>query len=213
MWSGITPRFAPRSWDARLGARRAVQLAKQASCNDAVRPNPPVQIGEVISDHILSKNCAVGPARVGHWLRVRAGRKLRFQTCLRKFGRPKQASLVTRLRLPGCVRGRWVGATTTLATARQEKQRQSRCQRPVLHRPFDALRSYRPANPAPLAGVASRCSIHKSDRLLGTNDIEMQCHENPALAAARACEFKNLPWHRQWLLAEISSAPARPTIW
>ena len=24
MWSGITPRFAPRSWDARLGARRAV---------------------------------------------------------------------------------------------------------------------------------------------------------------------------------------------
>jgi len=23
MWSGITPRFAPRSWDARLGARRA----------------------------------------------------------------------------------------------------------------------------------------------------------------------------------------------
>ena len=54
MWSGITPRFAPRSWDARLGARRAVQLAKQASCNDAVRPNPPVQIGEVISDHILS---------------------------------------------------------------------------------------------------------------------------------------------------------------
>ena len=54
MWSGITPRFAPRSWDARLGARRAVQLAKQASCNDAVRPNPPVQIGEVISDHILT---------------------------------------------------------------------------------------------------------------------------------------------------------------
>ena len=53
MWSGITPRFAPRSWDARLGARRAVWLAKQASCNDAVRPNPPVQIGEVISDHIL----------------------------------------------------------------------------------------------------------------------------------------------------------------
>ncbi len=33
----------------------AVQLAKQASCNDAVRPNPPVQIGEVISDHILSR--------------------------------------------------------------------------------------------------------------------------------------------------------------
>ena len=30
-----------------------MQLAKQASCNDAVRPNPPVQIGEVISDHIL----------------------------------------------------------------------------------------------------------------------------------------------------------------
>ena len=54
MWSGITPRFAPRSWDARLGERRAVQLAKQASCNDAVRPNPPVQIGEVISDHILT---------------------------------------------------------------------------------------------------------------------------------------------------------------
>ena len=54
MWSGITPRFAPRSWDARLGASRAVQLAKQASCNDAVRPNPPVQIGEVISDHILT---------------------------------------------------------------------------------------------------------------------------------------------------------------
>ena len=53
MWSGITPRFAPRSRDARLGARRAVQLAKQASCNDAVRPNPPVQIGEVIPDHIL----------------------------------------------------------------------------------------------------------------------------------------------------------------
>ena len=24
MWLGITPRFAPRSWDARLGARRAV---------------------------------------------------------------------------------------------------------------------------------------------------------------------------------------------
>ena len=24
MWSGITPRLAPRSWDARLGARRAV---------------------------------------------------------------------------------------------------------------------------------------------------------------------------------------------
>ena len=24
VWSGITPRFAPRSWDARLGARRAV---------------------------------------------------------------------------------------------------------------------------------------------------------------------------------------------
>ena len=31
-----------------------MQLAKQASRNDAVRPNPPVQIGEVISDHILS---------------------------------------------------------------------------------------------------------------------------------------------------------------
>ena len=56
MWSGITPRFAPRSWDARLGARRAVQLAKQATCNDAVRPNPPVQIGEVIPDHILSSH-------------------------------------------------------------------------------------------------------------------------------------------------------------
>ena len=55
MWSGITPRFAPRSWDARPGARRAVQLAKQASCNNAVRPNPPVQIGEVITDHILSR--------------------------------------------------------------------------------------------------------------------------------------------------------------
>ncbi|HOE40814.1 MAG TPA: hypothetical protein PLB25_04170 [Rhodoferax sp.] len=31
-----------------------MQLAKQASRNDAVRPNPPVQIGEVISNHILT---------------------------------------------------------------------------------------------------------------------------------------------------------------
>jgi len=34
-----------------------IPLAKQASCNDAVRPNPPVQIGEVISDHILMPDC------------------------------------------------------------------------------------------------------------------------------------------------------------
>ena len=64
MWSGITARFSPRSWDARLGARRAVQLAKQASCNDAVRSNPPVQIREVISDHILTWH---DPAFASNW--------------------------------------------------------------------------------------------------------------------------------------------------
>ena len=59
MWQGITPRFAARSWDARLGARRAVWRAKQATCNDAARPNPPQQIGEVISCHILSTSMAL----------------------------------------------------------------------------------------------------------------------------------------------------------
>ena len=32
------------------------RFAKQASCKDAVRPNPPVQIGETISDHCLGTN-------------------------------------------------------------------------------------------------------------------------------------------------------------
>ncbi len=61
---------------ARLGPSRAVQLATQTVCNNAVRPNPPVQIGEVISEHIQKtgkpavRPIAVGKACQPKWLAV-----------------------------------------------------------------------------------------------------------------------------------------------
>ena len=47
----LTSSAAPTS--AMRCCKPLVKLAKQASCNDAVRPKTSVQIGKVIADHIL----------------------------------------------------------------------------------------------------------------------------------------------------------------